>query len=72
MTKANVFKRLNAEAEAAGLTKAEFVAKLDAAATPRIGTAYAFGLITAAHAQVYNKETVCRYIREWRKIHRAS
>lgn len=70
MTKNKIFKRLNEEAKAAGLTNAEFVSKLDAAAAPHIGTAYAFGLITAAHTETFNKETVCRYIREWRRLNR--
>lgn len=70
MNKNKVFKRLNEEAEKAGLSQIEFAAVLDKQATPRIGTAYAFGLITGLHANVSNKETVCRYIREWRLIQR--
>ncbi len=70
MRKAQVFKRLRDEAQAAGVSNQEFAKILDKAAAPHIGTAYAFGLITAAHTATYNKETVCRYIREWRRLQR--
>jgi len=72
MTKREVFKRLEDEVARSGKTKVEFIQELDKAATPKIGLAYAFGLVTAAYTGTFNNETVCRYIRQWKQAGRVS
>jgi hypothetical protein len=72
MKKQDVFKRLEEEVIRSGKTKAEFIAELDKSARPKVGLAYAFGLVTAAYTGTFNNETVCRYIREWKKSGRVS
>lgn len=67
-----IYKRLNEEADRSGLTRSEFVSELDKAALPKDGSAYQFGTVLAEFCALYNKETVCRIIRQYRKENRSN